>query len=140
MGAHSFGKVKPCATGLNGVEVGPWCGDPAKNDPPITIANMVPENKGSLGKGTCRPKPWQVSNCWQQKPLKPVYAYSHHGRVAPWRNKAIQKLREMGYSGDDLKAVGHVTKAWENISWSGATKKTARRWRFLGPHTRSLRQ
>merc|ERR1719169_414750 len=73
MGAHSFGKVRPCADGLNGVEVGPWCGDVKKMDPPLDNSNMVPWNKGSLGPGTCNPKPWIRGNCWQQKPTKPVY-------------------------------------------------------------------
>jgi len=123
MGAHSFGKVKPCASGLNGVEVGPWCQQPEKLDPPLTVANMMPNNKGSLGPGTCNPKPWIVSGCWSQKQLKPVYAYSHTGRVSEWRTKAQKQLADMGFSGDDLKAVGNVSKAWDNVKWGGSTKK-----------------
>jgi len=118
MGAHSVGKVRPCADGLNGVEVGPFCNNPKKLDPPLTEDNFVPK---------CKPKPWIVSNCWS-KPgngnLRPIYAYSHTGKVETWRNQAIKTLKSQGYTTKkDLKAVGHVTKAWENITWTGSNKK-----------------
>lgn len=68
MGAHSFGKVRPCADGLNGVEYGPFCKKPEMLVPPINISNIIyAGNKDrSMGNGDCKPKAGVVNNCWKQ--------------------------------------------------------------------------
>lgn len=68
MGAHSFGQLQVCAGGLNGVERGPFCSDPALLHPPLSDSNMSPQ---------CQPQFGSVSNCWREQPngeLRPVFA------------------------------------------------------------------
>jgi len=68
MGAHSFGQLQVCAGGLNGIEKGPFCSEPALLHPPLFDSNMTPQ---------CRPQFGTVSNCWREQPngqLQPVFA------------------------------------------------------------------
>jgi len=48
MGAHTVGKIQPCASGLNGIEVGPWCKNQKKVIPPL------PDNLIASPRGTCK--------------------------------------------------------------------------------------
>jgi len=47
MGAHSFGQVQVCAGGLNGIEHGPFCGNPDIITPNIVKASLSSKNGGS---------------------------------------------------------------------------------------------
>lgn len=60
MGAHSVGVIEPCAEGLNGIEIGPWCKSEGGQIPQVTSGEILPQ------KGTC-----QISHkhsCWRKQP------------------------------------------------------------------------
>ena len=72
MGAHSVGKISPCATGLNGVEVGNFCNRAAGMDPPLQSGNLAP---------TCMPQREVQGNCFKKKgypdKVAPYWRYHH---------------------------------------------------------------
>lgn len=45
MGAHSVGIIEPCAAGLNGIEVGPFCKQRDRNIPKVTDEDVLPKCK-----------------------------------------------------------------------------------------------
>jgi len=80
MGAHTFGKLAVCAGGLNGVEKGNFCNNPAKLDPPLKSSNFAP---WSVPPGPCKPVVGKIgggvsNGCWAKTKggdLAPVHAF-----------------------------------------------------------------
>ena len=76
MGAHSVGKISPCASGLNGIEKGNFCPMKKRYDPPIEMGNESPQ---------CQPQKHVQGNCWKPSGPKsyatPYYYFFRGGRT-----------------------------------------------------------